>query len=148
VALLSAGSAALRAAGLARGPARAAAHVGLELLLDAELAREPHAAERYAEALAVASHPQIEAAIAWRGEDGTPRWRTLHARLCARGAPDPQEDRAALAARVARALASRPRLALGDGDREGVARWLAAVRPQVAVAAPGWLLRVLSATRA
>lgn len=145
VALLSAGSASLRASGLGRGPARAAAHVGLELLLDAELAREPRAAARYAEALAAALRPEVAEAIAWRRTDTAPRWRVLHVRLCARGAPDPDEDCADLAARVARALASRRRLALGDGDPERVARWLGDARPMVRKASPGLVSAVVDA---
>lgn len=142
VALLSGGSAELRDAGLPRGPARAAAHVGLELLLDAELARDAGAAKHYERALAESTRPAIDAAIAWPGPDAALRWLALRLRLCARGAPDPSEDADALAHRIARALAARPRLAFTPSSHSRVTRWLESVRPALRDATPVLLRRV------
>jgi hypothetical protein len=147
VALLSAGSARLRGDGLARGPARAAAHVGLELLFDAALAHDAVCAAHYARALAESAKPEVDAAIAWRSADAAPRWLALRVRLCARGAPRADEDCDALAQRVARALASRPRLALSPDSHECVARWLADARPGLRAASPDLVSAVVQATR-
>jgi hypothetical protein len=141
VGLLSAGSAQLRDAGLPRGPARAAAHVGLELLLDAELARDAGAASHYARALAEAARPEVGASITWRSADAAPRWLALRVRLCAHGAPRAEEECDSLARRVARVLAARPRLALAPGSHACVARWLESARPALAAAAPALLRR-------
>lgn len=147
VALLSAGSAALRDAGLPRGPARAAAHVGLELLLDAELARDPQAADHYAQALLAAAQPELGSAIVWRRPESAQRWRALHLRLCAHGAPRPDEDADALARRVLRALSARPRLALCSAAQPPVSRWLGEVRPRMAKSAPALVERVVRDTQ-
>ena len=141
VALLSGGSATLRDAGLPRGPARAATHVGLELLLDAELARDAGAVKHYERALAESARPAIGAAIAWPGPVAE-RWLALRLRLCARGAPDPREDCDALAQRIAGALASRPRLAFTPSSYACVSRWLESVRPALRDATPALLRRV------
>jgi hypothetical protein len=142
------GGARLRAQGLARGPARAAAHVGVELLLDVALAREPGAGAHYVAALAQAARPEVDAAIAWRRAEAAPRWRALHARIAARGAPDPRIDAARLAQGVARTLAPRPRLALAAREVDAVARWLADARAAVEASAPALLAQVLAATSA
>lgn len=147
VAALTSGGARLRELGVSRGPARAAAHVGIELCLDAELAREADSARVYCAALDAAARPEIDAAIAWRGADATPRWRTLHARLSARGAPRPDATPEALAQGVARALASRPRLALDQGGVERVAAWLAESAPALRSLADPLVRRVVTATR-
>lgn len=148
VALLSGGSAALRDAGLPRGPARAAAHVGLELLLDAELARDPHAAEHYAQALLAAARPELGAAIVWSRPESALRWRALHLRLCAHGAPRADEDDDALARRVLRVLSARPRLALDAAAQPPIQRWLREARPRMGEAAPALLEGVVRETLA
>jgi hypothetical protein len=145
---VAAGAERLAALGVARGPARGAAHVGVELLLDAALAHEREAAARYADALEQALRPEIDAAIAWRRAEAAPRWRALHARLVARGAPDPGAGAAELARAVARTLATRPRLALDARGVERVERWLDEVRAEVDASAPALLAQVLAATSA
>jgi hypothetical protein len=146
VALQSAGSARLRAEGVSRGPARAAAHVGIELLVDLSLAATPGAARDYAEALRAAALPEVDAAIAWRRADAAPRWRRLQARLLARGAPEPGARGETIAARVARALSTRPRLALDRAAQRAVAHWLGEASGAVAEATPALFARVIAAT--
>ena len=92
--------------------------------------------------------PEIDAAIAWRRAEAAPRWRALHARLAARGAPDPSTDAVQIAQGVARTLAPRPRLALAARELDAVARWLADARAAVEAAAPRLLAQVLAATSA
>jgi hypothetical protein len=146
VAALTSGGARLRELGVSRGPARAAAHVGIELCLDAELAREAEAARIYRAALVAAARPEIAAAIAWRGAGATPRWRALHARLSARGAPRHDATPEALAQGVARALASRPRLALDPRGTRSVVVWLGESAASLRGLAHPLLERVVRAT--
>jgi acyl carrier protein phosphodiesterase len=123
-------AAALRERGVARGPARGAAHVGLELLLDGSLSADSSAVDEFAEALEVAGHPDVRAALVWRG-DGAERFARLHERLCDGGVPGVYRDTERVAERVAWALGSRPRLALdARGERE-LAAWLAELRAVV-----------------
>lgn len=146
VAQLVAGGARLRELGVARGPSRAATHVGIELCIDAELAREADAARHYAAALSAAADPEVEATIAWRSDDVAPRWRVLHARLRARGAPQPDITPERLAKGVARALSTRPRLALDTRAEQAVARWLAESAPTLRNLAAPLLRHVVGAT--
>lgn len=147
VAQVALSSAWLREHGVARGPARAAAHVGIELCIDVELARERGVAQLYTAALAAAAEPEVERAIAWRADGAAPRWRELRARLCARGAPDPDTRPALLAQGVARALAERPRLALDARAQTQVEAWLAKSASRLRDVAQPLLQRVVRATR-
>jgi hypothetical protein len=128
-------SAALRGRGVARGPARGAAHVGLELLIDGSLAGDSAAVERFDEALESASRSEVRDSIVWRG-DGARRFARLQERLCASGIPSVYRDVEQVAERVAWALGSRPRLALdARGERE-LAGWLSELAPRVEELAP------------
>jgi hypothetical protein len=147
VAQLVEGSAWLRAHGVARGSARAAAHVGIELCIDAELAREGDAAQLYTAALDASEDRVVDAAIAWRGDGASPRWQELRTRLRARGAPDPEASPAQLAQGVARALAGRPRLALEAHAQDRVEEWLAKSAVALRVLAEPLLLHAIRATR-
>jgi len=130
----------LEAAGLGRGPARGAAHVGIELLLDVALTGDPDGDAGYLRALAAA--PALADAIRWSDERGASRWKTLHTRLVAAGTPSSSPER--IAERVARALASRPRLRLAPKDLGPVALWLAASAGPVERAAPLLLEQTLA----
>jgi hypothetical protein len=139
-ALVSAGREALEAVGVLRGSARAAAHVGIELLLDGWLAARRPPSAAFAEALARAPSLAEDAAL-FRPAPAPERWRALCARLersdlpLAYGRP----ERAALG--VERALAGRPRLALGAGQRPALARWLGEAAELLAPRAPALLAR-------
>ena len=138
---------AARATPCARGPALAAAHVGIELCIDVELARERGVAQLYTAALAAAAEPEVERAIAWRTDAAGPRWRELRVRLRDRGAPDPNTRPALLARGVARALEERPRLALDAHARTQVEAWLAQTASVLRDLAAPLLARVVCATR-
>ena len=130
--LLSAGIQDLGSAGLRRGPARGAAHVGLELLLDVALAGDEAGDAGYLGALHAA--PDLLGTIGWSDACGASRWPRLHRRLLAAGLPSSESP--PIAERVARALASRPRLRLEPGERAPLERWLAATAEPVSRAAP------------
>jgi hypothetical protein len=141
VALVRGATRALAAGGLARGPARGAAHVGIELLFDGALVGDPHADAAYVSALGAA--PALDAAIRWSRADGPLRWQQLHARLLAHGPPVSLREPAHVSERVARALAPRPRLALARHQHAIVERWLADAHPQVTAVAPRLLAETI-----
>jgi hypothetical protein len=128
LALVAAGRAALEAAGVARGPARAAAHVGVELRLDGWLARRHGRSAAFAAALALAADLAEDAAL-FRPAPAPARWRALCARLAAGELPEGYDCPARAALGVERALAGRARLALSTGERARVERWLAGLEP-------------------
>ena len=72
----------LRHGRCARGPRRATAHIGVELLLDGVLTGEPAYRAAYLSGLA------HDPALQWRDPDDAPRFSTLLDRLRARGVPD------------------------------------------------------------
>lgn len=125
VALNARGVETLEAAGLGRGPARAVAHVGIELLLDGLLLGDPALEAAYLEAVSL---PVAELGLSFRGEDGAARFEALQVRLRSHGLPDDYRwpDRVAL--RLEQILARRPRLALTPEDRPRVVRFLEEAR--------------------
>jgi hypothetical protein len=112
--------------GIANGGARAAAHVGIELLLDGTLVTDARAGDRYVRALADA-----ETHIACAGADDVPRLARFLDRLRVAGIPYPYADPRAVAARVERALSSRPLLALPAGHADVLATVLTDVLSDV-----------------
>ena len=100
----------LLASGLGRGPARAVGHLGVEMLLDGELLLEyEHLADVYRGALEATR--ELEPAR-FAQPDGHDRLRVLAARLSAYGVPYDYRNTEAVAERLVRILARRPRLAI------------------------------------
>jgi len=126
----------LVAAGVARGPARGAAHVGFELCLDGTLLGEAGAAAAYREALAAGADPRLERQLCWNAPDGPARWRAFCRRLAAHGPPLEYRDPGCVAERVERVLAGRPLLALSRAGAAAVGRAMPAVAARVEAAAP------------
>ena len=120
----------LRGLGMARGAARAVAHVGIEILLDGELARQPRAASAYLAGLT--AFAELGPSLAWRGPGDALAVRGLTLALGARGVSPGHSAPDMLALRVSRSLADRPRLALGSGEERKVLEWAAAARAEVA----------------
>ena len=116
--------------GCARGPRRAASHVGTELLLDGVLVGE--AAYRASYVAGLAHDP---AGVRWRDEDGPERLAVLLARLRAHGVPEDLREPHAIAQRLHRMLAHRPLLAPSAEDLRAIERALIEHRPRVEVAA-------------
>jgi hypothetical protein len=115
--------------GCARGPRRAVAHIGVELLLDGVLIGEPAYRAAYLRGLA------HDPALAWRDPAAAPRFADLLARLRARGVPDDLGLPEAIAIRVHRVLAHRPLLAPSPDDLRAIRGALIAYKPRVDVAA-------------
>jgi hypothetical protein len=112
----------LDAFGLRRGSARAAAHVGVELLLDNVVAREP----RVMRAVGAAQRAGVKQAaswLCWPDPAAAQRFQRLCTMLLGRDVGGRDGTAEAVSFRVARALAGRARLELDTPDRELVARW-------------------------
>lgn len=139
VALFGEGEARLTARGVRRGPTRAAAHVGVELLLDGVLVDDAGHRAAYAAALAIAPVP-----VTWRDDGDDVRFAYLHERLRAHGVPDDLRRPAAVAERVFRTLGGRRLLAPTPEERPAIAAVLAELAAVVAAAAD----EVLAAIRA
>jgi hypothetical protein len=112
----------------ARGPRRAVAHIGVELLLDGTLTGEPAYRTAYLRGLA------HDAALDWRDPGDAPRFAHVLDRLRARGVPDDLRLPEAITARVHRILAHRPLLAPSPDDLRAIHGALAAFQPRVEVA--------------
>lgn len=115
--------------GAARGSARGAAHVGVELLLDGVLATDRHARRAYQDALAEADG--AGAPFSWRDGDSERLWAELIERLRRGAIPDAYRDCDFVADRVIGALRTRPRLAICDADQSLLRELLPTLRGRV-----------------
>jgi len=118
-----------------RGSARAAAHVGVELLLDAEWASEARPRQAYAAALghgARAASPLLE----WSGTGDAARFEGLRSLLLEREPAAQWSDARQISQRLGRALSGRPRLELQPGEELVIAEWVEQTRAAVARCAP------------
>lgn len=116
----------LERAGLARGPARGAAHVVVELALDGELVRDEAWAGAYLGALAHGHPSRAGDALELVG------WPLLHERLTARGVPHGYRDPTTVGRIIAHILSGRPLLALRTGDEARVRGELPRIQERVA----------------
>jgi hypothetical protein len=124
----------LSASGIARGPARAIAHIGVEILLDEVLARDAFARECYLAALAT----PLDSALEFPVPDDGARLAALRGALLERASsetPPPE----LVAQRIRRTLAGRPRLAVDAGAEAPLSAWVVLTRPLIAHAAPALL---------
>ena len=117
-------------AGCRRGPARATAHIGVELLLDGVLSDDAVARAAYLAGIGT------DGDLDWREDGDAARYAGLLARLRDHGVPDDLRRPDVAAARVLRAIAHRPLLRADDRDAAIIRRELAAVAPRVAAMAP------------
>jgi hypothetical protein len=134
---------ALIQAGLPRGPARGAAHVGTELFLDGALAGDARARRAYARCLADADTTGTP--FFWRDEQSSERWRRMVQRLRGAEIPDRYRDPDFVADRLIGALGRRPRLALTGDDAAILRRFLPAFAAHVQAAAPALASGILIA---
>lgn len=120
---------ALDAAGVARGPRRAVAHIGVELLLDGVLVDDASYRDAYLGALA-----HDPAGVQFQDEGDAARFATLHARLRSYGVPDDLREPDSIVHRLHRILAHRPLLAPSPADLVGIRASLVAFKPRIEVA--------------
>ena len=123
-------TAALTGNGVARGPARAVGHVGVELLLDGRLLAEPDHARLVGAGLASLAPPD-EQVVALVAPEHHPRWRLTLERVASHRPPAAHHQPAAVADRLHRMLAHRRRLALPGEAVATVATVLAAHRNEI-----------------
>lgn len=117
--------------GVPRGPARAIAHVGIEILLDEILAADAFARESYLAALAA----PLDAAVSFAVDGDAGRLAALRAMLLERASsqtPTPE----LVAQRLRRTLSGRPRLAVDAALEPRLSAWVELTRPLVASTAP------------
>jgi hypothetical protein len=112
----------------ARGPRRAVAHIGIELLLDGVLTATAAYRDAY---LAGIGH---DAEIAWREPDDDQRMATLLERLRDHGVPTDLEQPESITFRLSRMLAHRPLLAPSPDDLRAISASLFEIQPRVRVA--------------
>lgn len=110
--------------GLPRGPARAIAHVGTELLIDGLLLETEPARDAYLSGLGV---PSAELRLRCReGHEG--KIEALLERLRGHGLPDAYRTPGGVAMRLRQALRRRPRLRWEPSHDDTVAAWLTETR--------------------
>ena len=124
----------LGADGVGRGPARACSHVGIELLLDGELLRDPMRQAASTEAYN-GIVDRLDALETLVDGDEQARWRRHLTRIAEVHLPDYYDDPEAVAALLHRILSARPRLALPTEQVTVVAAALADAQPDIAATA-------------
>jgi hypothetical protein len=123
---------------LPRGPARAIAHIGVEMLLDEPLSDEAGARKAYRAALA----QSLDGALSFPTPTDAERLSALQAALLERSHGPRHASPMVVAERIRRTLAGRPRLATADGTEPLLAEWVERTRPAVVAAAPEILARL------
>lgn len=118
--------------GLPRGPARAVAHVGIEMLLDEAFALDADARAAYRAALRVPLTPLLE----FREPPDAPRLAALQKALLDRAETALDAPAEVVAERIRRTLSGRPRLATDDAGQVLLARWVETTRPRIFAEGP------------
>jgi len=128
--------------GLSRGTARAVAHVGVELLLDAAFAGENGANEAYLSAVACALGEPVRGFIFWQTSDVSERFQQLCRSLRNRGRFQENPASELVAERLRGILADRPRLAMDERGLLVVREWVSSARSRITSGAPQLLREV------
>jgi hypothetical protein len=118
----------LQAAGVSRGPARAASHAGMELLLDGILVDTPEHRDAYLEALAIDPVPATF--------DLPERIAFVLSRLRQHGVPFDLRRPDSVTNRIVRMTADRPLLAAKGDEPERMRGVFAGFRTRIEIAAP------------
>jgi hypothetical protein len=136
----------LQASGVARGPARAVAHLGTELLLDGALLADDDVADRFDGVWAALRRggPDVAALVA--GDDRA-RWMHRVGELTRRLDPYRYADPVYTAERVTWLLSARPRLATAPHDHDAVTDALVASGPGITAAARAVVATVVERIR-
>jgi len=128
--------------GVPRGTARAVAHVGVELLLDAAFAGEPGANDAYLSAVACAESERVRGYVHWPTSEASERFLQLCRNLSKRGRYDENPASELVAERLQRILADRPRLAMDERGLAVVEEWVSNARTAIKSGAPQLLREV------
>lgn len=122
--------------GVARGPARAVAHIGVEMLIDGELVHDAATGAAYLAALARGLDGALHTSLDEADQRALLR---VHERLHTHGIPYDYRNTDAVVHRLTRALSGRPRLALGPKDGQKVAAVLPEIQARLAPRVPALL---------
>jgi hypothetical protein len=115
-----------------RGPARAVAHIGIEMLLDEVMAADEFARDAYRAALRVPLMPLMSFPTPPDAE----RLAGLQEALLTRAANYVPPTPELVAERIRRTLAGRPRLATDEAGQALLGSWVTLTRPLVLAEAP------------
>ena len=124
--------------GIRRGPARGAAHVLIELLLDGALLTDAGHAATFAEPWAAMAAPDHDA-LAVVDAAHHDQWVDFLHQLTRRLDPTAYGDPTYAADRTANTLARRPRLAMTDDEAATLREVAAEIQPEVVAEASGVL---------
>ncbi len=137
----------LLARGVRRGPARAAGHVIVELLLDGAVLADGGHRDVFAEAWAALGRPD-PTALALAAPERRDDWTTFLRELTSRLDPYEYRDPGYAADRVAGTLQRRPRLALDAAEHDVLRGLAAAWADEIAGEAPSVVAEVVGRLRA
>jgi hypothetical protein len=133
----------LRAVGVERGTAAAAAHVGLELLLDDVLSEDERAQALFRSTLASATPETLSRLLRWSSAEQATRFESLRQRMAQLPLPAPTNSSRTLTERICRTLSNRPRLAVRADDRVSLQSWLAELPFRCGATWPGLVKAVI-----
>ena len=136
----------LERASFPRGAALACAHVGIELLLDGELVRDPSTADAVRAVYVLMAAPP-ESALVAAPLTVRAHWADTLSGIAARLDPEGYGDPHTVAVRLHRVTSRRPRLAFAPDLLPALADRLSAHQPRIAAAAPTVLDGVATAVR-
>jgi hypothetical protein len=138
----------LRHLGLERHRARAAAHVGLEMLIDGWLLSTEGARGRCRAALEAGRPDALGRHVAWREPEHAQAWESLRRVMLRDGGPSGYDDADVVARRVCGALGRRDRLRLAPPQEAAVLAWTRAEQPTSGARAEGVIDALRSALAA
>lgn len=136
----------LLAAGVDRGPARATAHAGLEMLLDGALVTDDRVRRQVRVALTTLD-AHADALTPLVAPDARERWVVGVSRIASSLDVDGYTDAASVTLRLQRMTAGRARIELRADQAATVTTVLAELQPRVLAAAPAVLAEVTRAAR-
>jgi hypothetical protein len=131
----------LRTLGVARGPRLGVAHVGLELMLDAEFAAEPSNVTHYVQALNSLGELDGKLSVG-DGSSGFGNLVQLGGLLLQRLPSLVPHTPDELFERLARVLAHRPALCLDEADRPAVTSWATTTWQTIRARKGEWLEQI------
>ena len=111
-------------AGMRRAPARAASHVAIELLLDAELSHVPLHGIAFRTALRIAGQSGTAYQLQWSADDAAEKFEALRLRLVERSTCSDFFANDRLVERLAFALQRRPRLKMSTHEQNTMRQWI------------------------
>jgi hypothetical protein len=117
--------------GVAKGPRRGVAHVGVELLIDDALSLDLHARSVFRAALHWGAEGRAETCMESSSSEPAASLGRLCERLLDAGRQHTRVTPERLAAQLMRILGQRPRLALEARDAGAIVAWARAAQPEV-----------------